>query len=750
MNLQKKGFTLVELIVVITILAILGTVAFVSFQGYSRQARDSVRISNYSNINKTLDLYEVQAGKYPKPQNSNTVRYAGVDIWEQGVIGERIQSLINVAGDLSDIKFGSEISYSVTTSGKNYEIAGVFEENQLSQNIQHHLTDQIYAATDVVAYIGGNYNSKYLRTSTGGETHIISIPSLILNTRGVDQEVQVGVENNNFVIAAKKTIPGSFIEGDFNSETVPFTPRLLYQGTDCSPLNEVDYYNLEAGLKQSYGTGIFQSINKYDQYQDGYIHPFYLEENALLLRKQLHCSSNTPFLKSNDVLPLTCVNEDGTFEGFSPGALISNSCLHTYEGDSDWIIEDGSGSGASKAIRNIPAGEGETTAFIYNMVLNKAANLTFDYKLDYNEGTASFYINGVKYEKWGGSGIQNGTYQTYTTTLLPAGNYEFKFETYVDWASGAYSNLFLDNILIDETCIDGGATCGWDLNFEDSSDNPFDIFVFSGDVTTPWTRVTDSSNGTYAIKNPPLDQGETTYITLNKTLSQSQKLNFDYKLDYNQGTAEFYINGAKYEKWGGSGMGNGTYQAYTTSLLPPGDYEFKFKINLEWASGAHADLSLDNFNFSCIGGGAGCGWDLDFEDGISNPYELFTFDGAAKTPWTRVGVTDSSNGVYAIKNPLLIEGDKTYIIFNQTLTAGQTLNFDYKLSFFLGRAKLYIDSVQVKHWGEGGDTSGLSAYQTYLSPVLGAGTYEFKIEVEKDFSVGSKAIFHLDNITITP
>jgi len=39
--MNKKAFTLVELIVVITILAILWTIAFISLQGYSR-----VSISN--------------------------------------------------------------------------------------------------------------------------------------------------------------------------------------------------------------------------------------------------------------------------------------------------------------------------------------------------------------------------------------------------------------------------------------------------------------------------------------------------------------------------------------------------------------------------------------------------------------------------------------------------------------------------------------------------------------------------------
>lgn len=48
--MEKKAFTLVELIVVITILAILWTIAFISLSWYSAEARDSKRISDTRNI----------------------------------------------------------------------------------------------------------------------------------------------------------------------------------------------------------------------------------------------------------------------------------------------------------------------------------------------------------------------------------------------------------------------------------------------------------------------------------------------------------------------------------------------------------------------------------------------------------------------------------------------------------------------------------------------------------------------------
>ena len=55
MKWTKKAFTLIELVVVITILAILWTIAFISMEWYSKQARDSKRVSDIHNIKTTLE-----------------------------------------------------------------------------------------------------------------------------------------------------------------------------------------------------------------------------------------------------------------------------------------------------------------------------------------------------------------------------------------------------------------------------------------------------------------------------------------------------------------------------------------------------------------------------------------------------------------------------------------------------------------------------------------------------------------------
>ena len=65
LNVNKKAFTLVELIVVITILSILGIIAFISLQWYTKIARDTSRISDISKIKTSLELFALESWKYP-------------------------------------------------------------------------------------------------------------------------------------------------------------------------------------------------------------------------------------------------------------------------------------------------------------------------------------------------------------------------------------------------------------------------------------------------------------------------------------------------------------------------------------------------------------------------------------------------------------------------------------------------------------------------------------------------------------
>ena len=61
----KLGFTLIEMLVVIAILGLLATVGLGSFQSSQMKSRDTQRKNDLNQIQKALELYYNDNGKYP-------------------------------------------------------------------------------------------------------------------------------------------------------------------------------------------------------------------------------------------------------------------------------------------------------------------------------------------------------------------------------------------------------------------------------------------------------------------------------------------------------------------------------------------------------------------------------------------------------------------------------------------------------------------------------------------------------------
>lgn len=61
----RGGFTLIELLLVLVILAVLAAVVVPKFTGRSEQARVAAAKADISNIELTLDQFEIDAGRFP-------------------------------------------------------------------------------------------------------------------------------------------------------------------------------------------------------------------------------------------------------------------------------------------------------------------------------------------------------------------------------------------------------------------------------------------------------------------------------------------------------------------------------------------------------------------------------------------------------------------------------------------------------------------------------------------------------------
>jgi len=174
MNKQKHAFTLVELIVVITILAVLWTIAFISLSWYSKTSRDSVRITDVWSMKSSLELFFIDAGKYPIPDDEWIATYSWETLWSQWDFWEVVVS--NLSRNMRKIPLDplneTKYIYSVTWNRWEFQLLSLLEWTDISLNLFDE-TNAIWIA--VIPKIDWNFNWLFAKTTN----YLIPIPSII-------------------------------------------------------------------------------------------------------------------------------------------------------------------------------------------------------------------------------------------------------------------------------------------------------------------------------------------------------------------------------------------------------------------------------------------------------------------------------------------------------------------------------------------------------------------------------------------
>lgn len=125
---KKIAFTLIELIVVITIMAILWTISYIWVKDYSKDARNSARVTQIQIVNKALHYYYLKVWKYPDPDNYVEIKYEWTTIWKQWVIWDTVLRKLNsIIWTPIDPLYSKKYTYSVSNDNKHYQVAGVVE-----------------------------------------------------------------------------------------------------------------------------------------------------------------------------------------------------------------------------------------------------------------------------------------------------------------------------------------------------------------------------------------------------------------------------------------------------------------------------------------------------------------------------------------------------------------------------------------------------------------------------------------------
>lgn len=173
---NKKWFTLVELIIVITILSILSTIAFISFSWYTVKTRDSKRLSDISNIKKSIEIFSITTWKYPDIESENKAYAYWKEIFKYWEFNDWILNLLKIKGLHKDNISSKNLVYWVTLDNNKFQVWSFLEE---SKNFS--FINKTYANSEnYISLVDWNYDW-IIKFSTWWKLYISNPPSLLLN-----------------------------------------------------------------------------------------------------------------------------------------------------------------------------------------------------------------------------------------------------------------------------------------------------------------------------------------------------------------------------------------------------------------------------------------------------------------------------------------------------------------------------------------------------------------------------------------
>lgn len=85
---RRRGFTIVELLIVIVVIGILAAITVVAYNGIQLRARDTDRLSDISQIRKKLEAYKAINNVYPSAYDmmNSTFRKDNLDIQSDSTV----------------------------------------------------------------------------------------------------------------------------------------------------------------------------------------------------------------------------------------------------------------------------------------------------------------------------------------------------------------------------------------------------------------------------------------------------------------------------------------------------------------------------------------------------------------------------------------------------------------------------------------------------------------------------------------
>ena len=115
MKLNRRGFTIVELLIVIVVISILSAVAVVAFNGVQDKAYSSKVISAVDTYSKALKMYHIQNGRFPSYGTTwgaclgGAAQYPATALFPAGACTRHTSAFGNVSHDYASDSFNNEM-----------------------------------------------------------------------------------------------------------------------------------------------------------------------------------------------------------------------------------------------------------------------------------------------------------------------------------------------------------------------------------------------------------------------------------------------------------------------------------------------------------------------------------------------------------------------------------------------------------------------------------------------------------------
>jgi len=255
---NQKAFTLVELIVVVTILAILWTIAFISLQWYSRSSRDSVRISDVGNIKTSLELFVLESGRYPLPDNYEEISYSGDTLWYQWNFWEN--TISQLWGKLNKVPLDplteKKYIYSVANNKNEFEIL-ILLEDSLVNTLD--VSPVIAANVAVIPKIVWTYNWVFIKTNN----FFIPLPSIINSEVNWAELLLNNINIKSQIISWWENTPNLW-NFTFNTWSLAWLELSVYTWSLEKNLSDVEKIKILKALKESYKSDSWAPKSTYD------------------------------------------------------------------------------------------------------------------------------------------------------------------------------------------------------------------------------------------------------------------------------------------------------------------------------------------------------------------------------------------------------------------------------------------------------------------------------------------------------